>query len=117
MNKEVARLRRALSTRMKIRSLNVPRLSVHRSLQHIYAQLTTADGSRVLAHASTLDKEVKSAGAKGCNVNSAVIVGKIVAQRALAANVKKIAFDRSGYKYHGRIKALADAARESGLEF
>jgi large subunit ribosomal protein L18 len=117
MNKEVARLRRALPTRMKIRALNVPRLSVHRSLQHIYAQLTTADGSHVLAHASTLDKEARAAGAKGCNINSAVIVGKMVAQRALAVDVKKIAFDRSGYKYHGRIKALADAARESGLEF
>lgn len=117
MNKRVDRLRRALRTRMKIRELKVPRLSVRRSLQHIYAQLTTSDGSRVIAHASTLDKEVKGAGAKGCNINSAMIVGKFVAQRALAANIKKIAFDRSGYKYHGRVKALADAARENGLEF
>ena len=116
-NKKSARLRRALRTRMQIRTLKMPRLSVHRSLQHIYAQLVTSDGARVIASASTLDKEVKAAGAKGCNINSATIVGKFVAQRALAANIKKIAFDRSGYKYHGRIKALADAARENGLEF
>jgi large subunit ribosomal protein L18 len=117
MNKKVARLRRALPTRMKIRTLKVPRLTVHRSLQHIYAQLITADGACVLAHASTLDKDVKQAGAKGCNIHSAAIVGKFIAERASKINIKKIAFDRSGYKYHGRIKALADAARENGLDF
>lgn len=117
MNKKVARLRRASRARKKIKTLQIPRLSVQRSLQHIYAQLVTADGSRVITSASTLDKEVKAAGAKGCNIHSAAIVGKFVAQRALAANVKKIAFDRSGYKYHGRVKAVADAARETGLEF
>lgn len=117
MNKKVARLRRAKRTRMKIRSLNVPRLSVCRSLSHIYAQLTTANGSLVLAHASTLDKKVKELGAKGCNINSATHVGKVIAERIQAVGIKKVAFDRSGYKYHGRIKALADAAREGGLDF
>jgi len=117
MNKKIARLRRAKRTRMKIRALNVPRLSVRRSLKNIYAQLTTPNGAQVLAYASTLDKEIRELGAKGCNINSAIIVGKFIAQRSLAAGIKKIAFDRSGYKYHGRIKALADAAREGGLEF
>jgi large subunit ribosomal protein L18 len=117
MNKKIARLRRAKRTRMRIRSLNIPRLCVRRSLKNIYVQLTTANGAEVLACASTLDKEVKGSGAKGCNVNSAVIVGKFIAQRSLAVGIKKIAFDRSGYKYHGRVKALAEAAREGGLEF
>lgn len=117
MNKKIARLRRAKRTRMKIRTLDVPRLSVCRSLKHIYVQLTTSNGSRVLACASTLEKEVKESGVKGCNINSAMVVGKFIAQRSLAVGIKKIAFDRSGYKYHGRVKALADAAREGGLEF
>jgi large subunit ribosomal protein L18 len=117
MNKKVARLRRAKRTRMQIRTLKVPRLCVRRSLKHVYAQLTTSTGSQVLAQASTLDKEVQAAGAEGCNINSAIIVGKFIAQRSLAAGIKKIAFDRSGYKYHGRVKALANAAREGGLEF
>lgn len=117
MNKKIARLRRAKRTRMRIRILNMPRLCLRRSLKHIYAQLTTPNGSLVLAHASTLDKEVQGSGAKGCNINSAMVVGKFIAQRALQIGIKKIAFDRSGYKYHGRVKALADAAREAGLEF
>ena len=117
MNKKIARLRRARRTRMKIRELDTPRLCVYRSLKHMYAQLTTANGSQVLAWASTLDKEVKESGIKGCNINSAIVVGKFIAQRSLAVGIKKIAFDRSGYKYHGRVKALADAAREGGLEF
>lgn len=117
MNKKIARLRRAKRTRMRIRSLHIPRLSVSRSLKNIYAQLTTSDGSRVLAHASTLDVEVRATGAKGCNINSATAVGKFIGLRTQKIGITKVAFDRSGYKYHGRVKALADAAREAGLEF
>ena len=92
-----------------------PRLSVFRSSQHIYAQVISADGNKVLASASTLDKELRD-GATG-NIDAATKVGKLVAERAKAAGVSQVAFDRSGFKYHGRVKALADAAREGGLEF
>jgi large subunit ribosomal protein L18 len=112
------RNRRAKKTRGHLRTLNMPRLSVHISLQHIYAQILTPDGAKVLAVASTLDKEVKSLlEKKGVNIKSAAIVGKLIAKRATVAGVKKIGFDRSGFKYHGRVKALADAARENGLDF
>jgi large subunit ribosomal protein L18 len=91
------------------------RLSVHRTPKHIYAQVFAPDGSRVIASASTLDKDLRG-GSTG-NVGAAADVGKLIAERAKAAGVEKVAFDRSGYKYHGRVKALADAARENGLEF
>jgi large subunit ribosomal protein L18 len=97
-----------------MRRLGVTRLSVHRTPRHIYAQVISAEGDKVLASASTLDKELR-AGATG-NIDAAAEVGKLVAQRAKEAGVDKVAFDRGGYKYHGRVKALADAARESGLE-
>lgn len=113
--KKEARNRRARSTRFKIRELGATRLSVHRTPQHIYAQILSADGSKVLAAASTVEKELKD-GSTG-NVEAANKVGKLIAERAKAAGVTQVAFDRSGYKYHGRVKALADAARESGLEF
>ncbi len=117
MEKKTARLRRAKTTRSHIRVLGVPRLSVLRSGQHIYAQLFTADGAKVLAAASTLQTDVKE-GLKGTkNLEAAAKVGRAIAEKALAAGVNKIAFDRSGYRYHGRIKALADAAREGGLQF
>ena len=117
MDKNIARLRRAKTTRSHIRELGVARLSVLRSGQHIYAQVFTADGSKVLASASTLQSEV-SEGLKGNkNIDAASRVGKLIAERAVAAGVEKVAFDRSGYRYHGRIKALADAAREGGLQF
>ncbi len=117
MDKNIARLRRAKTTRSHIRDLGVARLSVLRSGQHIYAQLFTADGSKVLASASTVQSEV-AAGLKGTkNLEAAAKVGRTIAQLALAAGIDKIAFDRSGYRYHGRIKALADAAREAGLKF
>ena len=117
MDKNIARLRRAKTTRSHIRKLGVARLSVLRSGQHIYAQLFTADGSKVLASASTVQADVKE-GLKGSkNVEAAAKVGRTIAAKALAAGIEKVAFDRSGYRFHGRIKALADAAREGGLQF
>ena len=117
MNKNIARLRRAKSTRAHIRELGVPRLSVLRTGQHLYAQVFTADGSKVLATASTVQADVKEGLKNGKNAEAAVKVGKMIAERAKAAGIEKVAFDRSGYRYHGRIKALADAAREGGLQF
>jgi len=117
MDKNIARLRRAKTTRSHIRDLGVARLSVLRSGQHIYAQVFTADGSKVLASASTLQADVKEGLKNGKNSDAASKVGKLIAERALAAGVEKVAFDRSGYRYHGRIKALAEAAREGGLKF
>ena len=113
--KKETRLRRARKARLKMRELEAVRLSVYRSSQHIYAQVISADGAKVLASASTLDKELRD-GATG-NVDAAKKVGQLVAERAKAAGVTQVAFDRSGFKYHGRVKALADAAREGGLEF
>jgi len=117
MDKNIARLRRAKTTRSHIRDLGVHRLTVLRSGQHIYAQVFTADGSKVLATASTLQTEVKEGLKNGKNSDAASKVGKLIAERALAAGIEKVAFDRSGYRYHGRIKALAEAAREGGLKF
>ena len=117
MNKNIARLRRAKSTRSHIRKLGVPRLSVLRTGQHLYAQVFTADGSQVLAAASTVQADVKDGLKNGKNADAAVKVGKAIAEKAKAAGIEKVAFDRSGYRYHGRIKALADAAREGGLQF
>ena len=114
-DKKVSRLRRARRVRMKIRELGENRLCVNRTPRHIYAQIIASGGDRVLATASTLEKELRS-GSTG-NVEAAAAVGKLVAERAKAAGVTAVAFDRSGYKYHGRVKALADAAREAGLEF
>ena len=116
-SKKEARLRRAKKTRAKISELSVPRLTVFRSPRHIYAQLIAPTGSEVIASASTLDLSVKI-GLNGTgNVEAASVVGKIIAERAKEAGISKIAFDRSGYKYHGRIKALAEAARQGGLDF
>ena len=113
--KKENRLRRARKARLKMRELEAVRLCVYRSAQHIYAQVIAADGGKVLASASTLDKDLRE-GATG-NIDAAKKVGQLVAERAKAAGVTQVAFDRSGFKYHGRIKALADAAREGGLEF
>ncbi len=113
--KNDSRLRRARRARTKMRELGENRLSVHRTPRHIYAQVFAPGGDKVLATASTLDKDLRS-GSTG-NIEAAAQVGKLVAERAKAAGVEKVAFDRAGYKYHGRVKALADAARESGLEF
>ena len=114
-DKNRERLRRARQTRAKIAELRAVRLTVHRTNGHIYAQVIDASGSKVLAAASTVEKEI---GIKnGGNVKAAVEVGKRIAERAKKAGVEAVAFDRSGYKFHGRIKALAEAAREAGLKF
>ena len=113
--KRVARLRRSRSTRIKIREQRAVRLCINRTPRHMYAQLISACGGTVLAQASTLDAALRD-GATG-NVEAAQKVGALLAERAKAAGVTKVAFDRSGFKYHGRVKALADAAREAGLEF
>jgi large subunit ribosomal protein L18 len=116
MNKNVQRLRRATRTRAKIRELKALRLSVHRTPQHIYAQIFDAQ-SQVLAAASTLQKDVRGDLKGTGNIAAAAAVGKAIAEKAKAAGITQVAFDRSGFKFHGRIKALADAARENGLEF
>ena len=114
-DKKVSRQRRSKRVRMKIREQGVTRLCINRTPRHIYAQIIAAEGDRVLASASTLDKDLRT-GSTG-NVDAAASVGKLAAERAVAAGVTAVAFDRSGFKYHGRVKALADAAREAGLEF
>ncbi|MCG8426445.1 MAG: 50S ribosomal protein L18 [Chromatiales bacterium] len=118
MDKKNARLRRARRSRAKIRELGVHRLTIFRTPRHIYAQVIAPNGSEVLASASTVEKSVKAelSGHAG-NVASAALVGKAIAERAKAAGVETVAFDRAGFKFHGRVKALADAARENGLQF
>jgi large subunit ribosomal protein L18 len=117
MNKKQARQRRAEKTRRHISELGATRLCIHRTPRHIYAQVLSPDGGTVVAAASTLEKGLREELPNGGNVAAAVVVGKLVAERALAAGVQEVAFDRSGFKYHGRVKALADAAREVGLKF
>lgn len=117
MNKKETRLRRARKTRFRMRFQGSTRLCVHRTPRHIYAQVISPDGARILASASTLDKEVKGQIKYGGNSDAAALVGKMIAQRAKKAGVSRVAFDRSGFKFHGRIKALAEAARENGMEF
>ena len=117
MNKKVARLRRARKTRAKIAGLGIERLSVFRSNNHIYAQIISAEGDKVLAQASTVETAVRGDLKSGGSVAAAQLIGKRIAEAAKAAGVEKVAFDRSGFKYHGRVQALADAAREGGLKF
>ncbi|MBI3140730.1 MAG: 50S ribosomal protein L18 [Rhodocyclales bacterium] len=117
MDNKQARLRRARKTRAKIAELKTVRLCVHRSNCHIYAQIIDGNDAKVLAAASTLEEDVRKQVPQGGNVNAAVLVGKLIAERAKAAGVETVAFDRSGFMYHGRIKALAEAAREGGLKF
>lgn len=117
MDKKEARLRRARKTRAKIAELKVARLSVHRSNCHIYAQIIDETGSKVLASASTLEVEVRKDVSNGGNTEAAALVGQRIAEKAKAAGIEKVAFDRSGFHYHGRVKALAEAAREHGLVF
>ena len=113
--KKISRLRRARRSRAKIRELGATRLTIYRTPRHIYAQVITAEGGRVVASASTVEKDLR--GDKTGNKDAAEKVGKLIAERAKDAGVSVVAFDRAGYKYHGRVKALADAAREAGLEF
>lgn len=117
MTKFERRSRRANRTRKQQARLGVTRLCVHRTPSHIYAQIIDASGSRVLASASTLEAEVRKQIKTGGNVDAATVVGARIAERAKSAGVNKVAFDRAGFKYHGRVKALADAARAGGLEF
>jgi len=117
MDKKTARIRRARKTRAKIRELRMPRLTVHRTGQHVYAQIIDELGQRVLVAANTLQKDVAEGLSNTSNREAAARVGKVIGERARAAGIEKVAFDRSGFKYHGRIKALADAAREAGLQF
>jgi len=117
MNNANSRLRRARKTRAKIAELKVTRLTVHRTNTHIYAQIIAETGDKVLASASTVEAEVRKSVKNGGNVDAATVIGKRIAEKAKAAGITTVAFDRSGYKYHGRIKALADAARENGLSF
>ena len=112
--KNNSRLRRAKKTRANIRNQEVPRLSVYRSSKHFYAQIFDSLGSKVIVSASTIEKDLKIS---SNNLDGASEVGKVVAERAMKNGIKKVVFDRSGYKYHGRIKALADSARKTGLEF
>jgi large subunit ribosomal protein L18 len=117
MNNVNNRLRRARKTRAKIAELKVTRLSVHRTNTHIYAQIIAETGDKVIVSASTVEADVRKNVKNGGNVEAAAAIGKLIAEKAKKAGVNTVAFDRSGYKYHGRIKALADAARENGLSF
>ena len=117
ITKKQRRIRRAVKTRAHIRNLGVARLSIHKTPRHIYAQVTDANGAKVLAAASTVQTTVKSDLKYTGNVDAAKAVGRAIAEKAKAAGVTRVAFDRAGFRYHGRVKALADAARESGLEF
>jgi len=116
-NKNQERLRRARQTRARIAQLSVTRLTVHRSNNHIYAQVIDASGAKVLASASTLDPEMRKSVKYGGNVKAAALIGKCIAEKAKKLGIEAVAFDRAGYKYHGRVKALAEAAREHGLKF
>jgi large subunit ribosomal protein L18 len=117
MSKKTARMRRARKSRSKIARLGADRLSIHRTPRHIYAQVLQAETGKVLASASTVETDLRKEFGNGGNIAAATAVGKRIAEKAAEAGVKTVAFDRSGYRYHGRIKALADAARENGLEF
>jgi large subunit ribosomal protein L18 len=120
INKKDQRIRRSRQTRLRIATQRAARLTVHRSNQHIYASVISDDGSKVLASASTAEKEVRAqlgVAGKGGNTEAAALIGKRIAEKAKAAGVETVAFDRAGYAYHGRVKALAEAAREAGLKF
>jgi large subunit ribosomal protein L18 len=114
-DKKTSRLRRAKRGRMKMRELQAIRLTIHRTPQHTYAQLIAPAGDRILASASTLEKDLR--GGATSNIDAAAKIGALIAERGKAQGISRVAFDRSGFKYHGRVKALADAAREAGLEF
>jgi large subunit ribosomal protein L18 len=117
MDKKKSRMKRALKLRSKIKNLSAVRLSIHKTSQHIYAQVISGDGLTTLASASTTQSEIKATLKNTSNIEAAAEVGKWIAQKAITAGVSEVAFDRSGFKYHGRVKALADAAREAGLKF
>jgi large subunit ribosomal protein L18 len=116
-DKNISRLRRARQTRLKIREVGAVRLTVHRTNGHIYAQITSSSGDKVLATASSLEKDVRAQLKTGSNRKAAELIGQRIAQKAKEKGIESVAFDRSGYKYHGRVKALAEAARAGGLKF
>jgi large subunit ribosomal protein L18 len=115
--KNSKRLKKATKTRIKLRQLAVPSLSVHKTNQHIYAQIFSGDGETTLVSASTQEKGLIKDGKSGCNIEGAEAVGKAIAEKAKKAGIEAVGFDRSGYRYHGKVKALAEAAREAGLKF
>jgi large subunit ribosomal protein L18 len=117
LDKKQSRLRRARKLRSRIKDLSVNRLSIHRTPRHIYAQIIAPDGSKVLASASTVEQDVRKSTKSTGNIEAAAIIGARIAEKAKAAGIDTVAFDRSGFRYHGRVKALADAAREAGLKF
>lgn len=117
MNKKFSRMKRAVRTRRKICELNAKRLVVHRTPRHIYAQITTENGSKTLAFASTLEKNINKKIKYTGNKKASEIVGKLIAERSIKKGIERVSFDRSGFKYHGRIQVLADAARKNGLKF
>lgn len=117
MEKNTSRMKRALKLRSKIKKSGASRLTIHKTSQHIYAQLLSVDGKTTLASASTVNAAIRASLKNTSNIEAAIAVGKEIAQKALAVGVIQVAFDRSGFKYHGRVKALADAAREAGLQF
>lgn len=117
MDKKANRLRRGRKARATIARLGIPRLTVYRTPRHTYAQVFVDGGARVVASASTLEPDVRSQVKSAADIGAAGLVGKLVAERALAAGIDRVAFDRSGFRYHGRIRAMADAAREAGLKF
>jgi large subunit ribosomal protein L18 len=117
MEKKRMRVRRTRRARAKIRELELPRLCVHRTPCHIYAQMIVSGGAETQVSASTVEKEIKKEVGYGGNAKAAAVIGRLIAERAIAKGVEKVAFDRAGFKYHGRIKALADSAREHGLKF
>mgnify|MGYP001822889900 FL=1 len=117
ISKKASRMRRAKRTRAKISELGAHRLTIHRTPKHIYAQVITPDGSKVIAAASTVQKDIAADAKYTGNAEAASLVGKAIAEKSKSAGITSVAFDRSGFRYHGRVKALADAARESGLEF
>ncbi len=116
-DKNIARLRRARQTRIRIRNVGAVRLTVHRSNGHIYAQITSPEGDKVIASASSLEKDVRAQLKNGGNRKAAELIGQRIAQKAKEKGIEKVAFDRAGYRYHGRVKALAEAARAGGLKF
>ena len=117
ISKKASRMRRAKRTRAKISELGAHRLTIHRTPKHIYAQVITPDGSKVVAAASTVQKDIAADAKYTGNAEAATLVGKAIAEKSKSAGITSVAFDRSGFRYHGRVKALADAAREGGLEF
>ena len=117
IDKNQARLRRARKTRAKIAELKSLRLSVHRTNSHVYAQVFSPCGSKVLVAASSLEPEVRKDLSNGSNKNAAAVIGKLIAERAKKVGIEQVTFDRGGFQYHGRVKALAEAAREAGLKF